>query len=397
MRAFLLALFALLICAAPAAAHTRSETHSSWRIEGPLAHLTFTIPELEAKRLSPSGHDVPAEQDLANYVGKHVGVTGGGQACPMIAPPKPVAGASGMLRFEMTFKCADEKDMAVSSTAFFEIVPTHTNFAQIQVGDRFIEQLITKDAPTLDIAGGEEGELKNAGFFKYVSMGVMHIFTGIDHQLFLIGLLLLSRKLKDLVFVITGFTIGHSLTLALAVTGLLRPHPEYIDALVGLTIALVGAEALAEHTDRPFLVAAGVGGLMLAMAFGKIIGLGGMPVLLLIGGGIFSANYLTLAGHLRDAARLRMVVTVVFGLIHGFGFAANLLEMRLPKERLAELLVGFNLGVEVGQLTLVLTVSGIVALLVKWKLALPRNLVNDFGSAFLMAMGMFWFFSRAYI
>ena len=65
------------------------------------------------------------------------------------------------------------------------------------------------------------------------------------------------------------------------------------------------------------------------------------------------------SGHLRDAARLRLAVTLVFGLIHGFGFAANLLEMWLLTERLFELLLGFNLGVEIGQLSLILTVLGI--------------------------------------
>ena len=79
----------------------------------------------------------------------------------------------------------------------------------------------------------------------------MHIFTGVDHMSFLLGLVLISRRLRDLVFVVTGFTIGHSLTLALAVTGVIRPHAEYIDALVALTIALIGAENIAVQTQRP--------------------------------------------------------------------------------------------------------------------------------------------------
>jgi hypothetical protein len=89
-------------------------------------------------------------------------------------------------------------------------------------------------------------------------------------------------------------------------------------------------------------------------------------------------------------------VTLVFGLIHGFGFAADLLQMKLPKARLAELLVGFNLGVEIGQLTLVLGVVAVVALLSRLKLGLPRALVTDFAAAFLAAMGLFWFVSRSY-
>jgi hypothetical protein len=287
--------------------------------------------------------------------------------------------------------------MVLTDTAFFELVPTHTNMVQIQYGDEFVEQLFTKDETSIKVGGADSANaLKNASFFKYIQMGIMHIFTGVDHQSFLLGLVLLSRRLRDLTFVITGFTLGHSLTLALAVTGILRPHAEYIDALVGLTIALVGAESLSVNSGKPGTVALATGGLLVLMGLGKIMGLGGLPVLLLIGGGLFSANYLMVSGHLRDAARLRLVVTLVFGLIHGFGFAAGLLEMKLPKERLAELLVGFNLGVEIGQLTLVLTVLGVVALLVKAGLRLPRRMVTDFAASFLVGLGLFWFVVRSY-
>jgi hypothetical protein len=132
------------------------------------------------------------------------------------------------------------------------------------------------------------------------------------------------------------------------------------------------------------------------MAAASALGLGGLPSLLLLGAGLFAANYLMLSGHLRDAARLRIVVTVVFGLIHGFGFAADLLELRLPSGQLFSILLGFNLGVEVGQLTLVLVALGLVALLVKARLALPRPIVVDTLSAGLVGLGMYWFISRSY-
>ena len=90
------------------------------------------------------------------------------------------------------------------------------------------------------------------------------------------------------------------------------------------------------------------------------------------------------------------LITLVFGLIHGFGFAADLLELQLPPERLAELLVGFNLGVEIGQLTLVAGATLLVVALAKTKLALPRPLVVDVASSFLVGLGVFWFVSRSY-
>lgn len=119
--------------------------------------------------------------------------------------------------------------------------------------------------------------------------------------------------------------------------------------MVALTIALIGAENVAVATRRPGVIAIGLGSLLALMAIASAAGFGSLPASLLAGAGLFGASYLMMSGHLYDAGRLRLVVTLVFGLIHGFGFAANLLEMKLPQERLVELLVGFNLGVEVGQ------------------------------------------------
>jgi hypothetical protein len=196
--------------------------------------------------------------------------------------------------------------------------------------------------------------------------------------------------------VVTGFTIGHSITLALAVTGILRPHAEYIDALVALTIAVIGAENIAVGTHRPGAVATGIGVPLLAMAAASAAGIGTLPPLLLFGAGLFCANYLMLSGHLRDAGRLRLVVTLVFGLIHGFGFAATLLEMQLPPAKLAQILVGFNLGVEIGQISLVLTLVGLVSLLARAKLSLPRPIVVDAVAGSLVAVGVYWFVGRSY-
>jgi hypothetical protein len=382
--------------AAPAAAHTKSETHSSWQITGPLVRLTFTAPEAEIRRLSKTGAPVSDDQPGA-YLAARVGALNDGRPCRRLSGPTPASSQPLYRRYEFVFLCAAGKPVQIHSAAFIDLVPTHVNFAQVQTDQgAFIEQLLTRDRQTLDLSQSAGNRLQNASFFEYVRLGVMHIFTGVDHMSFLVGLVLISRRLKDLLFVVTGFTIGHSCTLALAVTGVLRPHAEYIDALVALTIALIGAENFAVATRRPAVLAIGLGGMLLGMALLKLFGLGGLPALLLLGAGLFSANYLMISGHLRDAGRLRLVVTLVFGLIHGFGFASDLLEMRLPTGRLAELLVGFNLGVEAGQVTLVLSILAITALLMRAKLALPRPIVVDLASTYLVGLGVFWFLTRSY-
>jgi hypothetical protein len=136
--------------------------------------------------------------------------------------------------------------------------------------------------------------------------------------------------------------------------------------------------------------------MLLFMALLRWLGMGDLPSLLLLGAGFFTANYLMISGRLRDAGRLRILITLVFGLIHGFGFAADLLELQLPPERLAELLVGFNAGVELGQLILVGASTALVGILAKSQWALPRALVVDAASSFLVALGIFWFVSRSY-
>jgi hypothetical protein len=159
---------------------------------------------------------------------------------------------------------------------------------------------------------------------------------------------------------------------------------------------LIGAENVVAQTQKPAPVASAVGLSLVAMAVLAWMGVGELPSLLLFGAGLFTASYIMISGQLRDAGRLRILITLVFGLIHGFGFAADLLELQLPPDRLAELLLGFNVGVELGQLTLVLGATLLVALLVRLRLSLPRRLVVDVASAFLVGLGVFWFITRSY-
>jgi hypothetical protein len=379
----------------PAFAHTRSETHSAWLIKGSTVHLQFTVPDLESKRITPDG-DMPSADELGKYVAEHVGAFSGDQACKMTEGPRAVTAASGYRRYEFAFECPDAEDIKVNSSAWFELVASHTDFAQIQTDEgAFIEQLITKDQQTLEVSANALNPLQNAGFLEFMQMGIMHIFTGVDHMSFMLGLVLISRRVRDLLFVVTGFTLGHSLTLGLAVTGVLRPEAQYIDALVAFTIAMIGAENLGDSTHKPLVVALGMGGLMFVLAFAQYLGAPViLPTLLLIGAGIFGANYLMMTGHMRDAARVRLVMTLVFGLIHGFGFASNLLEMRLPSGRLMELLLGFNLGVEVGQVTVVMGAILIAYLLVKVRLGVPRPILTDVAASFLVGLGLYWFLGR---
>jgi hypothetical protein len=397
----LAAIFCLVLAAAAAPriadGHTRSQSHSVWEINGRSVDVVVTIPDIEANRLAGDAIPVSSER-LSGYLAEKTYALAEGKRCALIPPVQPLSALPGFRKFDFTFRCDSAANLQSHSGAFFDLVPSHTNFAQVQNAQsgEFTEQLITREHQTIEVTGGAGSRLKNASFFEFIRMGAMHIFTGVDHMSFLLGLVLISRRLRDLVFVVTGFTIGHSLTLALAVTGVLRPHAEYIDALVALTIALIGAENIVVQTRRPRMVALGAALSMGLMAVFQLLGFGGLSSLLLLGAGLFAANYLLISGNIRDAGRLRVLITLVFGLIHGFGFAADLLELQLPAERLAALLVGFNLGVEIGQVLLVIGATMLVLALRKLHVALPRPVVVDVASAFLVGLGVFWFVSRSY-
>jgi len=395
MRAVVLGLAATLATGV-AVAHTRSQSHSVWEINGQEIDLVMTIPTIEVDRLANGGTS-PDDETLKNYLTARVFPLGDGKRCALVPPVETLSATPGFRKLDFTFHCASAGELKIHSAAFVDLIASHTNFAQVQNAQtgEFTEQLMTLEHQTIEVVGGGS-RLKTARFFEFIRMGTMHIFTGVDHMSFLLGLVLISRRLRDLVFVVTGFTIGHSITLALAVTGVLRPHAEYIDALVALTIALIGAENIVVQTQKPRPVALAVAAMMLLMAVLGWLGFGALPSLLLLGAGLFTANYLMISGNLHDAGRLRMLITLVFGLIHGFGFAADLLELQLPTERLFELLLGFNLGVELGQLSLVIGVTLLVMALRKFRLALPRPIVVDVAAAFLVGLGVFWFVSRTY-
>ena len=388
----------ILLLASPVQvqAHTRSESHSAWLISAQIVRATITVPDREAENITHGRR--PSDAEVTGYLRSHLAVTAAGAPCRLTGPGRMELAATGYRRAEFVFDCPSEKKILLQFTAFFDLVPSHYDFAQVQFanGD-VVEQIFTKDMTEVDLSESQGGRFKGAGFVDFVQMGVMHIFTGIDHMSFLLGLVLISRRLRDLVFVVSGFTIGHSITLALAVTGIIRPHAQFIDALVALTIALVGIENSVVSLDRPSKLAFATGGVLLVMSVLSFCGIGLLPPALLLGAAIFSAAYLLISGQLHESGRLRMVVTTVFGLIHGFGFAADLLEAKLPPQKLAEILFGFNIGVELGQLTVVLTVTGLVFLIRKAGAATPRPITVDVLASALVAEGLAWFISRSFV
>ena len=164
-------------------------------------------------------------------------------------------------------------------------------------------------SPEIDIAAPAPDRARTAG--RYLALGFTHIVPGgLDHVLFVLGIYLLSRRLRSVLWQVSAFTVAHSITLALGMSGVVAVPPSIVEPLIALSIAYVAVENLfvAELTSR-----------RIALVFG-------------------------------------------FGLLHGLGFAGALAELGLPRAEFLTALITFNLGVEAGQLAVV----GAAVLLVGW-------------------------------
>src|SRR5882757_1676313 len=117
--------------AAPVCAHTLSESLSAWRIDGDTVRLQFTVPDLEAKRVTPSGKDQPSSAELGRYLAERVGASSADRKCPLSEGPRALAASVGYFRYELVFKCPAATDIKIRSAAFYDLVKSHTNFARI--------------------------------------------------------------------------------------------------------------------------------------------------------------------------------------------------------------------------------------------------------------------------
>jgi hypothetical protein len=240
---------------------------------------------------------------------------------------------------------------------------------------------------------GETGAAPAATRFRdYLALGVEHIATGFDHLLFLLALLLVGASVLEVATIVTGFTLAHSVSLALGVLGVVTPRPAAIEALIGLSIAVVALENFA-LTGGPAirrrvmaLLVAGIGLAALGARSGRVA----VPAVALVGVGLFACCYLGLLERAERPARMRWFVAFVFGLIHGFGFAGLLTEIGLPPGRLAATLLGFNLGVEAGQLVVVATAWPLLYLALRGGPE-RRAVVVQLGSTPVLVAGLYRF------
>ena len=397
LRVVVLLAFLLAMVNRPVPAHERSESFSHWTYASGHLSGTVTVRAREVTRLTLPGEGYGSLTPIfAAHLEKTVAAAVDGKPCTPLRPPQPLESEAGYIRIGLEMRCSPGESLDIRVGAFFDVAPSHRHFiyAESAVGARR-EAILTVSARDLRL------ELKPTRataerFLQFVEMGVLHIATGIDHLAFLLALLVTARNARQVLLIVTGFTLGHSLTLTLAVTGLVEASRGAVEALIGLTIALAAAANLV-HGEREGRAAALVAVLMMfSVLLIPAPARPDMPAALIASIALAAASFLWL-GSMQSAdgsVRTRFAMATGFGLIHGLGFASALQDLHLPRSMLASTLVGFNIGVEVGQLTAV--GLAVVLFQVAGRLWPPfaRSGTPVVVSAALLAVGTAWFITR---
>jgi hypothetical protein len=344
------------------------------------------------------------EGALAAYLEQRVRVESAAGACAVdpasyrVVSEPDAAGSTavneGFLVRAWTARCPGANGLRVTSELLLEQVPSHLHFATLtREGAPVAERLLTGDtreARSWEIAGGA-APVSSARLFDFIALGARHVATGIDHLVFVLALLVAASSLRAVASVVTGFTLGHSATLALAVLGGVRPETGTIEALVGASIAVVAVENVWLERRDPWVARALISGLALVALASAVSGRG--APLALVGLLLFVGCYFGLLARSERPARLRWTVAALFGTVHGFAFSGALAEMNLPRARLASALFGFNVGVELAQLALVALAWPLLRQLARTR-AEPRTRL--FASAVALSAGAFWLVDRTF-
>ena len=177
---------------------------------------------------------------------------------------------------------------------------------------------------------------------QYMLLGIQHIWTGVDHLLFVVGLLMLARTGRRILLAITGFSVAHSITLSLSALGFIHIAVPPTEACIALSIIFLAMEILRGD-----------------------------------------ANSL--------ATRFPLLVSISFGLLHGLGFAAGLGEIGLPPTEIPTALLLFNVGVECGQLAFILPLLAASRLVSAHQVFAVARPAVAYG---IGIMASFWFFER---
>lgn len=345
-------LVGLLAASAPAVAHPVPFSYIDVRITGATLEAVVVVHEFDV------GHDLgmrPDQSLIASGTAEGLAariiatlsprflVRVNGQLVPATWSAPEVLPERQSLRFRLTYPPGAVAGVVAMDARMFPYDPEHRTFLNVyERGTLATQEILDVRRTEVEYFTGTRQGIWSV-MRKFVPSGVHHILIGPDHLLFLIGLLLTGGSLRRLVLMVTAFTLAHSLTLSLAALNLVTPPAWLIEPAIALSIVYVGIDNLLR----------------------------------------------------RDGRDVRAWIAFVFGFIHGFGFAFVLRDMGLPSRALGWSLLSFNVGVEIGQLAVVVVVaSTLYAVRIKSEFA--GRVLATVGSLAVIAAGAYWFVARTF-
>lgn len=345
-------LLAVLRGAAPAEAHGLSTSYTEITITPARLEVTclldlneifthFSTGVRTGRRLGPQDLDA-AMTGIFDFLGEHMTLAVNGTPVALAPGAYHAYPGAAFVRLELTrpLERAPAELALAADAAFFERFGSqHINLVKVSVGgDRIQQAALTSDRPRASFVVGYRSLPAQCAAF--IELGIRHIFLGYDHIAFLFALIVIGGRLGQLVKIVTAFTVGHSLTLILAALQVVVLPSRLIEGSIALTVAYVA----------------------------------------------FDNFFAATTAH-------RWVLTFCFGLVHGFGFANALREMRLPAAGLIPTLLSFNVGVEIGQVAIAAVLFPGTLWLAKQRFRRPVVLAAS-GVIFLAGVG--WFIQRAF-
>lgn len=300
---------------------------------------------LEIREAVPGDFDVRFRQPV---IDAGEGMIGGLNLAPVFpqacaqSESIPVASADNYLTQRYKVTCPTELPELIVTIQALERTLTDVYVTHLRADDTRSNHLLNARTPSLTL--GDPGRPAVLGYFM---VGLHHLLGGLDHVLFVIGLILLVPSLFRLITVATTFTLAHSLTLGLSVLDIVRLPSAPVEAGIALSVLY-----LAYELTRP-------------------------------------------DGATGSAARRRPeLIAFGFGLLHGFGFAGALAETGMPAGQIAPALLMFNIGVEAGQLLVIAVIGIVLAALRQFGAGWERRSRQALTSA--LAIGAAYFFAGAF-
>jgi len=382
------ALIVLLLMSGQVFADWQTRSWSRWQIEEASATVVFGLERGELLRLRGSED----RQWLLQEVGRTLVLADGDSdsECRLVSSAIATT-SSQMLVVQLGFSCAEPlRAPRIAVRAFTSAGGDPLHHARIRyAGDQQATALLTRAGPQIDLPPVTQPSSVAGTLLRYLELGFRHILAGLDHIAFLLCMLLVARGWLARVWMVTGFTIGHSITLSLSVLGLVVVETAALEALIGFTVALLAAEAFASPLAGRLLLLVVVG-----LTLHSLRGLVSLPLSSLLALLLLTPCYLVLARRQARPDRLHSGMAAVFGLVHGCGFASVLLALGLPDGQYGWALAGFNLGVEAGQLLVLAGLGLLLWLLRRLGGAAVAAATARSSAAALCAIGIFWFVER---